>query len=104
MSETMKRAALTTDNRLALSGQWEVRAASSLHTELVELRSEIHGDLPSVIDGRQIDKIDLAGIQLVLATRKSMDASTPIELDAETSSSFWFGLCGVGEPNFDYVS
>lgn len=103
-AETTKRAVLTSDNRLTLNGEWEVRGASSLHTELVGLRAEIQGDLPSAIDCRQIEKVDLAGIQLVLASKKSMAADIPIELDAETSSGFWFGLCGVGEPNFEYAS
>lgn len=88
------------ENRLALSGKWGVQQAKRLHTELQAALSSEENATLNAIDCTRIDNVDLAGIQLILAAKGSQDVQ--VELDHETSTAKWFGLCGVGQPDFEF--
>ena len=92
-----------TEGRLALNGNWGVQQAKRLHDELRDaMACSEEGASLSTIDCTRIGTIDLAGIQLIMAAKDGQKVE--IEVDSETSTAKWFGLCGVGKPDFDFDS
>ena len=77
--------------KLILSGACDVRSASELQSLLLEICND---DQPSFIDCNEVESIDTACIQLLLAAKR--DAAEPLTIDfANSEAAKWFELAGV---------
>ncbi len=84
--------------QLCLQGKWLITTARSVHQDLLALDDLLHSDAAiEGIDCTQVDAIDLAGIQLLIAIKKQHTAS-PLAVQGNAQTQEWLSLCGLAEP------
>lgn len=88
------------DHQLRLQGKWLITTAKSVHNELMSLEGIANGDLPiESFDCTALESIDLAGIQLLIATRKSLHRTNAAGIHWDANTHEWLSLCDLVSPS-----
>ena len=79
---------------LSLSGRQDVRVASELQQQLIEILTP---GRPVVLDCSETDSLDVAALQLLLAARRESSSALEIRAPADGEAASSFQLAGVAD-------
>ena len=80
--------------RIRLAGNLDVRSASNLQSALQDLLSQ---GKPGDIDCSQVESLDCACIQLLLAVARDAQGAVKVEFEPTSEVAKWFEYAGVRE-------